>query len=339
MSSHPFFNQLTKSYAEVLRNHIEGRDFVPIVLRGGKNKPATTVELHEAIRIFQQGEKNEQQPGWVIEWEEWSSKKLGYQSWPRAIRVPTLTDFLFLLKKEKEFTAFSEEVSALNRWRPAITSWLAQRPDYVLRFRGSWQRIAAVVDYFLKEHIPDKYYLRSVPVPVHTKFIELHEAVIVSLLQHLAPERFPQEQKRLEQLAALKPKPVLFTLRWLDQLYGKSKGFSMELLALSPETLRDMNWDLQELWLVENETALYMLPERKQALAIYTRGKAIELLAAIPFFERTRMYYWGDMDEDGYYMLSQCRRMYPQCISRFMSVAHILDHEAQRTDQPDRYRH
>ena len=59
MTDNVYFLQLGKSYKSYLKNIIAGEPFRPIILRGGKNKPATTAELHKAITLFQQYEKKD----------------------------------------------------------------------------------------------------------------------------------------------------------------------------------------------------------------------------------------------------------------------------------------
>jgi hypothetical protein len=52
-----YFSQLDKQYKQYLQNLVFGKIFEAIVLRGGKNKPATSVELHKQIALFQKNEK------------------------------------------------------------------------------------------------------------------------------------------------------------------------------------------------------------------------------------------------------------------------------------------
>lgn len=332
-----FIGQLEKKYPDVLRDRITGAAFEPINLRGGKKKPETTVSLHESIRQFRTCEKQEMKNGWVIEWENWTSRKFGNQIWPANIVISTLDDYLFLTGKQQDFALFEKQLNALRNWRPSIVSWLAERPAAVVEYADSWTGICAVVDYLINNDTAGQY-LRSLPVPVHTKFIESHEWIITALLRYLLPEKYTDATTGLEQQLGLKRKPVLFTLRWLDSECGLTHGFTMDVLGLPPDTLQKMHWQVKEIWLVENETALYILPRREKALAIWTRGKAIELLAGIPFFDSANLFYWGDMDEDGYFILAQCRKMYAHAQSCLMSEEALQLHRDKMSIQPASYR-
>lgn len=62
-----YISQLEKKYKAFLRNLVVENNFASIILRGEKNKPATTVDLHKAIKDFQRYEKTNNNKGWTIE--------------------------------------------------------------------------------------------------------------------------------------------------------------------------------------------------------------------------------------------------------------------------------
>jgi hypothetical protein len=103
----------------------------------------------------------------------------------------------------------------------------------------------------------------------------------------------------------------------------------MEVMGLELTHLQKAAWPVAEIWLVENETNLYMLPPRPGALAICSMGKALDLLAGIPLLQRARLLYWGDLDETGLYLLARCRQFYPHTESILMDAETIRAHEAE----------
>jgi len=131
--------QLEHCYKSYLKDIVLGRPFDPVILRGQKNKPANTVDLYKAVSMFQQYEKPENGYGWKIEWEDWSSKKLGRQKWVSRVTVATEEDYLFLLKKEKEADAFKAQLKFLLDWQPSLQSFLAEKPERVLRYQEVWK--------------------------------------------------------------------------------------------------------------------------------------------------------------------------------------------------------
>lgn len=312
-----YIDQLKKQYSIYLRNLILHVPFYPIRLRGGLKKASTISELHKAIASFLLREKKNGQPGWLIEWEEWNSRKLGSQRWPRAIIIESEEDYIYLLSVSEEIRKFKQLVNILLQWNGEIRLWLAERPGKVLDHYSSWKGICAVVDYLLVHDVSSRY-IRTIPVPVHTKFIQYNQSIILSILKHLQPDKYPGETKDLESALKLMTKPKLYLIRWLDSYLASEYTSSMEIMAISSKDMASVNWQVKEIFLVENETNLYLLPQRKKSLAIVSKGYALHDLSDIPMFNQSFIYYWGDLDEDGYIMLDHFRRYYPQLQSVLM---------------------
>lgn len=337
MTDSVYFPQLEKNYKSYLKNIIAGKPFHPIVLRGGKNKPATTAALHMAITLFQQYEKKDSGYGWEIEWQPWSSKKLGNQLWPISITVSTEADYLFLTQKQKDIEKFKEQLQHLLSWRSEIKDFLLSVPGSVLQYRQAWKGICIVIDYLLSNDVTN-HYIRSIPVPVHTKFIKDNEFMILSLLKYLNPALLPANCNNIETGLGLRRKSPLFTLRWLDTGLADLYTGGIGLLSIPADILKTREWKINEIWLVENETNLYLMPERNNALVIFSKGYAMELLYDIPLFHRSRIFYWGDLDEDGFNMLNRLRKHYPPVTSVFMNQDTLDIHREHISKQNEKYK-
>ncbi len=332
-----YLAQLEKFYKAYCRNCIAGQPFAPLVLRGGKNKPPTTAELHQLVHQFQQYEKKDSGNGWKIEWSDWSSKKLGNQKWPSSITVESEEDYIFLLKKENEIRLFKSQLQTLLGWRPVIKDFLISDPFSVLQYKNDWDGICSVIDYIVSNDVRH-HYVRSLPVPVHTKFIQDHQAVILSILKILFPDRLLSDSNDIEIALGLQRKSHLFTIRWLDKLLADKYTNRIALLGLGCETLKNVNWLVKEIWLVENETNLYLLPEKKDAMVIFSKGYALNQLYDIPLLHASNLYYWGDLDEDGYIMLNRIRKHYPHIISVCMDEETVKVHSSEIGKQPIKYK-
>lgn len=337
MATQQFILQLEKAYASYLADVALNKPFAPITLWGGKNKPSTTVELHDQTKFFQQSEKTASKPGWTIEWQEWSSKKFGRQQWPNTISVQLETDLLFLLKREKETETFKSTVQMLVQWKAELPRWISQNVKDILPLKEVWPSLTKVIDYLLVNNV-QQYYLRSIPVPVHTKFIKENERITVSLLQYLSPEKFSNHVSDIEKLLQLRTKPFLFTARWLDADCAKAFTNNMAVFGITPEDLQNMTWRIDKVICTENETSLYQLPELHNTLALCSNGNTVSSLKNIPMLAVTKLFYWGDMDEMGFLMLHHLRQFYPHAQSVMMDEATIQLHEKEITIQPARYK-
>jgi hypothetical protein len=320
-----FIQQLENKYPDFLRSIIRGEPFVPIQLRGGKQKPATTDELHKSVKLFRQHERREEKPGWTIEWKPWNTKKFGRQIWPESIILFREEDYLLLLNRDVEVSTFRAILGRLLTWNPFVREWLAENPLSLLKHRNNWDSICTTIDYLLRYDV-SAFYMRSLPIPVHSKFVEQNKTVLRSLLSHLDAQRFPKDKSDLEEVLSLVQLPQLYPLRWLDLSLSSTYTAGLDILAVPYRTLLKTPWAIKEIWVVENETNLYLLPDRANALAIFAMGKALHNLKNIPFFVSARIFYWGDLDEDGFEMLDQFRRYYPQTVSILMDEKTVLHH-------------
>ena len=322
----PYLDQLRKKYTSFLRSVINGEEFFPIRLRGGIGKPVDTRQLHDSIQVFLEFERKTNIPGWVIQWESWSSKKLGIQQWPSSITIETEEDLTYILGVTEEVSKFRLLIREILTWQPAIRPWLESKPQRVIDLSSQWKNLRAVIDYVLKYELSE-YYLRSIPVPVHTKFIKQYESVLLSLLRYIAPDRFVAGVDDIGKALGVKSKPVLYPVRWLDHSLAVRYTGGINTLAVSSEDLQKMNPDVAEVWLVENETNLFLLQQRKNAIGIVSMGNALHVLAAVPFFNKARLLYWGDLDEAGFRMLHQFRQLYPSLESILMDDDTLQFHQ------------
>lgn len=321
-----YLAQLKKQYPIYLSRLVLGEQFHPITLRGGKSKPDNAVDLHNAIKHFQKLERSNETSGWKVEWEDWSSKRLGKQRWPKHVQIISEVDFLFLLDKQQEVEKFRHQLHKLLEWQPLLRQWIAVRPFLILEHMDSWSGIEKAVDYFLANNVEGDY-LRALPIQVHTKFIEGLKNVIYSILRFLEPKRFGDAKKDFEDALGLRRKPYFFRVRWLDKAKAIELTSGMEILALPYDLLRQQQWNIERVIMVENETNLYLIPKATSTLAIFTSGKALHLLNEIRFLEQAEIFYWGDMDEDGFEMLHSIRDYYPNVKSIFMDYHTVEEHK------------
>lgn len=261
---------------------------------------------------------------------------MGRQQWPTAVRVETEEDYLFLIRKEKEVIQFKSKLSQLLQWNCDITEILSKNPFLVLQLQNSWDGICAVVDFLISNDVRN-HYVRSIPVPVHTKFIQTHQQIILSLIKELSPKRLVDGAATLETALELKTKSHIYLLRWLDKSLAVWYMHGIEILGLTTETLQSAEWEVKEVWLVENETNLYLMPERKNAIVIFSSGYALALLKGINILQNRRLFYWGDLDEDGFKMLGLMRKYYAHVKSVFMDIKTVNAHIDGITTQPAKY--
>lgn len=337
MSDHPSIRSLQQHYRLMLRNLAEGKPFEPFEVRGFGRMPDTTTELHRQIRLLQDHEKMDGKPGWTVTWGQHTSRRVGVQQWPERITIETPDDLAVLTTNRHAYAKFDHWLKVLTAWRSEIRSFIISSPEALIEYDTEWSQIMIVVDKLLL--LEDRSgFLRSVSVPVHTKWLKSRQSLLLRLLRSIDPERFSPDVADLETAFSLFRKPLLFPIRWLDEERCRTEANGHVLTALPVDGMRRLSWSVEEVWLVENETNLHLLPQRSGAIAVFGFGKALSLLKDIPLFQRSRLFYWGDLDEDGFLMLSSFRAMYPHAISFCMDLETVAAHQEEMVDQPQRYR-
>jgi hypothetical protein len=74
------------------------------------------------------------------------------------------------------------------------------------------------------------------------------------------------------------------------------------------------------IWIVENKVNLLTLPPSARTIAVGALGRAIVELRSVPWLARLPIFYWGDLDVEGFEILSALRAEFPQARSMFMDA-------------------
>lgn len=331
-----FYKKAARRYTDYLKSLITGTSLFPLVIRSDKRMSADfAVRASETAPLINHS-KDRLGYGYTIQYKTVNTREHGVQDIIASFSFITAEDLVLFLGKEEETLRFKEQLQLLLNWRPEISDWLLQRPSVILQHANDWEAICNITDHLLQNDVSE-YYLRSLPVKEDTKFIETKNAVIVSLLKYLDKSLNESTAGKVDALLPFRKKPFFYPVRWLDlELTNRYTPFMPEI-KLTLYTLRQVHWEIKEVWLVENETALYMLPPRKNALAICSEGLALAAMTNLPLLQNAGLYYWGDMDAKGYELLSLCRWAYPQTQSICMNKHSLLQHMDKIVQQPTPY--
>lgn len=255
--------------------------------------------------------------GFSIEWQEKNYKIIGSNKFIKRITVDTEEDFLKIIHKEKEFTIFKENVDFILGEFPELKDWVLQNPLLIIENTNKWEELAKVLKYFKNDHISNKYFIRELPVNVHTKFIEQNKTIISSLLNTLIPDKINSSEKDFHSRHYLKNKEKLIRVRLLcPELMSKNPYIDFSI-PLSDFIKKEIPSDA--IFITENEMNFLTLPLKKNAIAIWSSGGfQISYLSDVGWMKQKQIYYWGDIDAAGLAILSQLRSYYPNSISLLM---------------------
>lgn len=256
--------------------------------------------------------------GYTLEWEEKNYQKIGKNKFVKRILFESDQDFLKYIGKEKDYSRFNENHILIKETIPELEAWIVANPLKVVDYGTVWHDLLKVCNYFLYEHTPGKYYIRELPIKVHTKFIEGHKTILISLLDHLIPGKINYNSKNDFCLRyGLRDKETQVRIRILCDELKQTLPFSDFSIPLTD--FKKTEFSASRIFITENLMNFLTLPAMKYSIAIWSGGGFnISYLAETTWLKSRQIYYWGDIDVAGFHILSQLRSYYPSAKSIMM---------------------
>ena len=269
-------------------------------------------------------------PALRIVWHDVNHRVQGTQKMPASVWIDTLDDALRWLGRQKDWQHFQHLIAQTSEQCPALLAWLAKRPLQALALAADWPRLLAVVSWVIQNPRP-ALYLRQVDLPgIHTKFIEMHRAVLAELLDLALPEEhIDTSRSGTGQFAArygFLDKPVRIRFRLLDPEMRVMAALRCPDVTLDAESFSRLHLNLQRVVITENETNFLALPALPGTLALFGAGYGWEALAQARWLEKCNVFYWGDIDTHGFAILDQLRGHFPHVESLLMDQATLEAH-------------
>ncbi len=309
-----------RQYLAFLQIWLRGETFAPLSWPVGR--PAGDFGTMRAeVQRLQAGEKNAGALGYRIEAQVQQTRALNTQTLPVRVWLDSPADFLRLIEKEEEFARFSQDVALMRSRIPQLEAWVERFPRKLLDYHASWEKLLLVCRYFL-EHPQPGLYIRELPINVHTKFIEQHQGILRELLDHLLPaEAVKPDALTFQQRYGLREEESMARVRFLDDQLHARYHLPFDDLSIPCSQLAEVDFSGQICVITENKMTFLTLPQLPKAIAILGGGFQVSNLAAIPWLKTCPIIYWGDLDAQGFQILSQLRSIFPHTISLMMDKA------------------
>ena len=262
--------------------------------------------------------------GYNLELESRKTHKYGLQSLPKRISIETEKDYLKLIKKEQEFLRFKADAELIRREVPELNQWLCQNPLLVIEQSENWQELLKVCQYFQRNPNPNLY-IRELPIQVHTKFIEQNKDILRRLLEAILPIEqlsFIEGEREyvFEKRFSLRYREPIIRFRILDATLKDTYEFPFLDISTPISEFRQLPLKSPRFFITENLMNFLTLPTLDNSLALFGSGYAIQSLKSVLWLSHCPIFYWGDLDVDGFKILSQLRSYLPQTISVMMDI-------------------
>ncbi len=284
--------------------------FAKLVIRGDKSYTKSSLpDFEKEIQLINSQSKEKNGFGYSLEFQQIKTKYLGIQDLPVLIYFETEKDFLRFLDKENEAELFKICTNKIVNELPELRNWVIQNPAKVVQNRAEWTSILKVCQYFKENSKPNKY-IRELPINVHTKFIERNQSILKELLDILIPESIIAEERQFEKRFNLKYSESQIRFKILDKRISQNLFSGIEDLAIPVSQFELLNLPIKKVLIVENKTTLYTtltLPKMDEAIAVFGQGNAVVNIKNSKWLSEKEILYWGDLDVQGFEILSRLR--------------------------------
>ncbi len=318
-------------YLPYLSAYLRDEAFFPKTIPFRKPKASEEyLTLRKGVEQLLQGSKRQLGYGYMVVLQTRNHRRYGTQSLPASIQIENEADLLKLLRKSKEAAAFKKAAALTKQEIPSLMTWLAKKPHRALKHLDEWHNLLRVCRYFMQHPRPNLY-LRELPIPVHTKFIEEHKGILKELLDELLPaDAIQQDETDFEKRFFLRYDEPLIRIRLLDEALQAQYGFPTTDFSAPLSQFSALNLPAHRFIITENKMTFLALPPLANTFALFGRGFGVGALKEVTWLRDCELIYWGDLDAQGFAILSQLRSSFPQAISLMMDDAtwHAFKHFA-----------
>lgn len=310
-----------RRYAEYLKSLINESTIFPLVIPGNKTYNKSSMdEFRREISDISKDSKEKKGFGYTIEYQTIRTKSLGLQDLPIRVFFECEEDFILYIAKLEEVKAFKLNYKKILQLMPKLKKWIELNPLKVIDNANNWDNLLKVCQYFQTTPQPNLY-IRELPILVHTKFIEQNKGVLRALLLEIIPEYCDPKQTNFENCFNLKAHESQVRFRILDSQLSSQYLLGITDLAIPLSQFKSLTLPIKRVIVIENKTSFYTaltLPDMSNTIVIFGSGYKIAELKQVTWFNDVELLYWGDIDSQGFEILSQFRSYFPHTNSLLM---------------------
>ena len=302
-----------RKWPGVLRAEARGENLFPLRIPFGRPLPTADFNvLRKDIELLAATPSS-----WQITWDEIETRKWGRQRFPSKLEFTSIEDLAQALGCFAELQAFRAALSGARTQCPALEPWLRDCAHHIIQHLNEWDRLVAVCAYFHANPRP-RCYMRQLPVPVDTKFIEENAGILRALLDVVIGDAVDPTGATFAERFNLLVDPPQVRFRFLDDALREATAWPVLDCSIPAPSFARQQWGIPRVLVVENRDIFLSLPVITGTLAVFGSGKALSVLKPCRWMDDALVVYWGDCDEAGYGILSGLRSVFPHVRSVLM---------------------
>jgi len=304
-------------YLAFLRALVEGRGFDSIVIAGNKKPNDDTVQFEKELTELIACSKEKRGYGYSIEYQKVKTRRHGAQDIPVSIAFQTEHDYLKFIGKEQETAGFRKDVEKILSAFPALAEWVSKFPNKVLDNHKIWCDLLKVCTYF-KNNPKPQLYIRELPIQIDTKFIERNKGIIKELLDIIIAESINTDDTRFETRFNLRYDEPLVRFRFLDKTLSQALFSGIDDMSIPISQFRKIEIPVETVYVVENKMSMLTFPPKHKSIVVWGHGFGVNILKDVTWLRSKKIHYWGDLDAQGFQILSELRSHFCQVESFLM---------------------
>ncbi len=330
-------NKAKNKYKDFLRYEIDLRcgnytqAFFPLTIKADKGKVSDDLlSRQKELQLLISKSKNKTGCGYRLDLKKINSRKNGEQTEISSISFETEEDYLSIIKEKSSYKRFCTALQQIQSSdllpNEKLCEWSKSHLNDLYSETESehfWSDVCLCA-YWLNKNQDSNLYIREIPLPVHTKFIENNKKLIQSLTEKAKSEL------SFEATFGLKTKPDFVRFRSLfDNMilpFSKISLNECQILLEDFSKLDDSFLNqIKNIFIIENEMVYLTFPKVQNSICIWGQGYKVNILNKIEWFKSKNLFYFGDLDEHGFDILSTYRLYYPKTKS-FCMNKNVLDY-------------
>ena len=314
----------------LLAARFDGAPLFPYELRLRQPGVAVMGEQFEQVRtwvaMLKAGSRAEQGHGYDLTWRDINHRQLGRNSIPFAAVIDTEAEALRMIGRGRDARQFDTLAAATLSSFPELRAWVRSHPRKLLEHASGWERILAVLHWFVAHPRP-AIYLRQLDIHgVDTKFIEARKGLFAELLDQVLPPTAILDAtgpRQFEGRYGLLGKPPLIRFRMLDEAHYIG---GLSDLTVPVTQFAQLRTCVERVFVTENDINALAFPQVGSSMVIFGGGYGIDRLAQIDWLRDRDIAYWGDIDTHGFAILDRLRAVLPAVRSLLMDTATFQAH-------------
>lgn len=305
-------------YLTYLRTVVEGLSFEPIVIVGNKKPDDDTGRFERELTELILHSKEKKGYGYSIEYQKVKTRKHGEQDIPVSISFLTESDYLKFIGKEQATVGFRKNLERILSAFPELYEWVCRYPNKVLDNYRIWDGLLRVCTFF-KNNPKPQLYIRELPIQVDTKFIERNKGTIKELLEIIIAESVNTDETRFETRFNLRFDEPVVRFRVLDKTMSQTLFSGIDDMSIPISQFRETEIPVESVYIVENKMNMLTFPPIQKSIVVWGHGFGVDILKDVAWLKSKKIFYWGDLDAQGFQILSEIRTHFPHVESFLMN--------------------